>query len=173
MTIWYRDLSALWSRPFEFFPIRRADQTDSDYVNSLTRFSLYSALAVWLYTRQAVVFAYAGMAILIVTYLYFAKERKEEEARRTNPRAFCRRPTRDNPFANALTDEYDKGEWTPCDGLDDEKKRLESMTRIVDLDDYPNSDMAERQFMTLPNGGYGPDFAGFSRELAKGSGIIG
>jgi hypothetical protein len=170
--IWYRDISSLWKKPFDFFPVRRPGQSDNEFVNSVVRFVLYVSVILSVYTQRAVVLGYGAVVIAIVSLLARHREMKIAFDKRVSPRTYCRLPTRDNPYANALTDEFGSGEWTPCDGLEDEKMRLASMNTYTDLDDYPNINANERQFMTLPNAGYGPDFAGFSKELAKGSGIM-
>lgn len=170
--IWYRDISSLWKKPFDFFPVRQPGSTDAEYVNTLVRFTLYTALVLFIYTRRPVVFGYAGVVITILSVLYHHRTWKMARQRDLYPREFCRLPTRDNPYANTLSHEYGEGEWTPCDGVEDQKQRMASLSTVVDLDDYPNSEVNERQFITLPNGGYGPDFASFSKELAKGSGIM-
>lgn len=171
-SIWYNDIAVLWKEPLEFWPVRQSGDTDADYVNRIVRFVIYVAIALFAYTRRPVVFAYAGLVVLLVSFLFLNKSWSIEHDMRVNPRTYCRKPTRKNPFANTLSDEFGRGEWPPCDGVEDVKQKLASQGTFYDIDDYPNNDANERQFMTLPNAGYGPDFAGFSKELARGSGII-
>ena len=170
--IWYNDISTLWKKPFDFFPVRRQDQTDAEFINAIVRFVTYVSLLLTFYTRRVVVLMYGAVVIAILTMLFQNKEWRLSKDRRENPRAYCRRPTKENPFANTLTDEFGKGEWPPCEGLEDEKVRLATLNTYTDIDDFPNSTVNERQFMTLPNAGYGPDFAGFSKQLARGSGLL-
>lgn len=171
-TIWYNDISSLWKKPLDFFPVRRRDQSDAEFVNALVRFVLYVSVLLTAYTRKPVMLAYGGVVIVVVSFLFQNKVWTMEKHRRKNPREYCRIPTVDNPYANTLTDEFGKGEWPPCEGLDDEKQRLATLQTYQDMDDFPNSTVNERQFMTLPNAGYGPDFAGFADHLATGSGLI-
>lgn len=170
--VWYNDIAVLWKQPFDFFPVRRPDQSDADFVNSLVRFILYTTVLLSIYKRKGVVLVYGSILIVLVSVLFQHKTQRVIEYKKNNPLVFCRKPSLNNPYANTLTDEYGKGEWTPCDGMESIKDSLARINTVHDLDDYPNSEITERQFMTLPNAGYGPDFAGFSKELARGSGIL-
>jgi len=170
--VWYNDLAVLWKSPFDFFPVRRPDQSDAEFVNTLVRFILYTTVLLGLYKRNPIVLVYGTVLIVIVSLLYRHKTQRIITYTKKNPMVVCRKPSINNPYANALTDEYGEGEWKPCDGMEDIKDSLAKLNTVHDLDDYPNSEITERQFMTLPNAGYGPDFAEFSKELARGSGIL-
>lgn len=170
--IWYNDIASLWKTPLDFFPVRRHGDSDSVFVNRIVRFIIYVTILLFAYKRQFVVFAYGGITIALVSFLFANQSWKLQRHRLEHPRLYCRKPSAQNPYANALSDEFGKGVWPPCEGMEDEKLRLATRHTYHDIDDYPNSEITERQFMTLPNAGYGPDFAGFSKELARGSGII-
>lgn len=170
--VWYRDISVLWKNPFDFFPVRRPSQSDAEYVNSLVRFIFYVSVLLFVYKRKGIILVYGQLLIILVSVLYRGKTQRTIEYKKENPLLFCRKPTPNNPYANTLTDEFGEGERIPCDGMEDLKDSLARLNTVHDLDDYPNSEITERQFMTLPNAGYGPDFASFSRELARGSGML-
>jgi len=172
--IWYRDPRVLVTSALDFFPLRRAEQNDASYVNTITRFVLYATIVLFVVTRRPVILLAGGLVIALVSLLYFWRAASEDAERHKNPRDYCRPPTSDNPFQNILTDEHGQGPWAPCEGeeVDREKQRLANTAKYTDLDDYPNTEFNERQFITLPNAGYGPDFASFSQELAKGSTLI-
>lgn len=172
--IWYQSPQVIVTHALDFFPIRRPDQNDAEYINTLTRFVLYASVSLFVVTRQATIVIGGLLVIALLSIVYEMKRRSGDLNREKNPRKYCRPPTADNPLQNITTDEYGQGPWPPCQGdeIEREKNRLLNTARFTDLDDYPNTDFNERQFITLPNAGYGPDFASFSAELAKGSTLI-
>lgn len=108
-TIWYNDISSLWKKPLDFFPVRRRDQSDTEFVNALVRFVLYVSVILTAYTKRLVMLAYGGVVIVMVSFLFQNKVWNTHQDRRNNPRDYCRLPTLENPYANTLTDEFGKG----------------------------------------------------------------
>lgn len=170
--IWYEDVAILPRRWREFFPT--ADQTPSERVNALVRLILYSSLAVFAYNRQPRTLVF-GAAIVAVVSFAFGQQKREAfptAAKAGTPlvatgTAKCTAPTKDNPFANLLLTDLNKGLPPACeyDSVKDDIRKNFNDGLFTNSTDVYERENSQRQFYTMPVTTGIPDTAAFSKFL--------
>ena len=166
--IWYDDIFVLARRPLEFFPVKT--QSKAEHLNALVRLCIYVTLGVFAY-NQNVSSLFIGLAAIIA--ITIAYRGRGNIAGLSNGTGACRRPTKDNPFANMLVSEYGKGPLPdpPChyDDVKDDMEKNFNAGLYRNVEDWPNRENSQRQFMTHPTGGAPPDTKAFAEFLYAGT----
>ena len=148
---WYDEPSILYKRGrmIEFFPAK--SMTHDEKLNALLRFSIYTAILVFLNVKSYTVFSLPLMACLITYSLHRIKKQKgispvdtlsddneaamkqikEDDSRAKDERnvvdangQVCQKPTKNNPYMNVLlTDYVDNPDRAPACDIESEEVR--------------------------------------------------
>ena len=167
--LWIEDVGVLLRHPDEFFPAQ--GMTKERNTNALVRLSLYTGVAIS-FLRRNVMAMVVGVALALIMTFVFA--RRERDALKTTHIQLCRKPSLKNPYMNKpiVSDSVDT-QLQPC--RDDQSFELAdkyaSMYTTRDVEDVLSAPFENRQFLTLSDGGTGPDFSALGEQLAKGSRI--
>eukprot|EP00873_Tetraselmis_striata_P026985 jgi/Tetstr1/447249/TSEL_034686.t1 len=137
--------------------------TLAQQLNAVLRFSVYYAtiMLVLKNNLDSFVFPVITAAITYIVFHHFEGRHGERaEAFSKNNISFtqdgvpCTVPTKDNPFMNLLSDEYNTPKPEACDALEDDmKQKIDRKFRkgtFVDQDDIYNRNFGSRQFYTNP-----------------------
>lgn len=169
--IWFEDVSVLPRRWTEFFPT--PDQTAEERVNALVRLIAYATLAAFVYNRQARTLVMGAATIAVVSFA-FGQQRPErfptraaEPIRGADGPAKCTRPTKDNPFANALLTDLAKDRSPACayDSVKDTIRTHFNDGLIRNVEDVYETQNSQRQFYTMPVTTGVPDTGAFAQFL--------
>ena len=120
MTVWFYDPSILFrnSKILKFWPT--SNQSVDERVNSTTRFILYVSLVIYLIKRDARVLLLALMVLGVLFILYKSNVITPED-NKSRPSASgdfdyspnCQLPSRNNPMANVLLNDYEDDPTRP------------------------------------------------------------
>ena len=154
---WYRDLSALPRRPWEFFPSRTC--APAECLNAMVRFTAYASIAIALVRQDWSVLGVGALVALVLSVVYYAPTRRGSVMRRAEGEAAagnCGLPTPDNPFTNVLTNEYMLDKQRACGG----PASAALTARYFDaglpreIADVYHNRASDRQFVTMPVSGH-------------------
>ena len=168
--LWTDDVGVLIRHPDQFFPAAGLSQADN--TNALVRLSLYAGVAIAV-IRRKVAPLIAGIVIALFITVLFAR-RERDHIRVKNSVKTCRSPTLGNPMMNEpiIVDPEDRL-LEPCtDGpsMRNADRYLRAYT-TRDVEDVLSQEYENRQFLTLSDGGVGPDFSKLGDHLARGSNL--
>ncbi len=157
---WFNDYSIIFERDrlTEFFPSH--DMSYIEKLNAILRFSLYTAVVIYVYNRNSNVIFIPFITGLITLYLFkyyrdtnTGKSLEELE----NIQVECTSPKKDNPFMNVLMSDYtQEPERAPaCDirknSIKEDAEDHFEYNLYRDVSDVWNRTASQRQFYTMPN----------------------
>jgi hypothetical protein len=157
---WFNDYSIIFERDrlTEFFPSH--DMSYIEKLNAILRFSLYTAVVIYVYNRNSNVIFIPFITGLITLYLFkyyrdtnTGKSLEELE----NIHVECTSPKKDNPFMNVLMSDYtQEPERAPaCDitknSIKEDAEDHFEYNLYRDVSDVWNRTASQRQFYTMPN----------------------
>ena len=157
---WFTDYTIILNkgRLTEFFPA-----TDMSYIeklNAIFRFSIYAAIVLFVYNRNANVIFIPIITGLVTLYLYkYYRDNKTGKSLEqiTNIDTSCVAPTRENPFLNVLMSDYTQEPERPhaCDikkePIQEKVENHFNYNLYRDVSDVWNRTHSQRQFYTMPN----------------------
>ena len=177
--MWYENIHVLFDSKYalDFWPNKL--QTSAQKFNAVTRFILYSGLALSIYFKTTF-HVLVGLVIAVVMAILSSQgiiEKGTEAfrslpARHNNPNQMkrvpekCTEPTSENPFGNVLVNEYKENPLRPpacpVEDVEDEQKNkfVEGLYR--DVGDVYERENSQRQFYTMPNTGIPNDQMSFA-----------
>lgn len=169
---WLKDITVLLDDPLDFFPDK--DQTKDERLNSITRLSLYIAIAMSFHKKSGN-YMWIFIAMLLFTMMLHNSSIDYLEnaiSGVTSPLFTVKKadpfitsdPTVENPFMNATLGEYlkigeDGNVLAKPPALDisnpEVKKRVADLFFNGDpqgnIDDFYNKDGGQRQFLSMPS----------------------
>lgn len=161
--IWYKDIGSLFTSKTFGNVVPMANMTFSQQLNAVLRFSVYYATIMLIFKQNvdSFVFPVITAAVTYIVFHHFERRRGERaEAFSKQNISFtedgvpCTVPTKDNPFMNLLSNEYNIPKPEACDALEDHmKQKIDRKFRkgaFVDQDDIYNRNSGSRQFYTNP-----------------------
>lgn len=155
-TIWYKDLSALFTKTNFGSVVPTAGMTFAQQLNAILRFAIYYALIMFVVKQNADAFVFPVLTAVVTYLVYqnFSARAPEPFGAGKNPDEPCTRPTKQNPFMNLLADEYNSARPAACDPLDEDvRQKIDEKFyagAFVDRDDIYNRNTGSRQFYTNP-----------------------
>lgn len=155
-TIWYNDVGSLFNKSNFGSVVPTANMTFAQQLNSILRFAIYYAAIMFAVKQNAdsLVFPVVTAAITYIVFQHFRGRKPEGFGGVDEDGEPCTEPTKDNPFMNLLSDEYNSKKPGACDPLDDEIRDVIDKNfragAFVDQDDIYNRNSGSRQFYTNP-----------------------
>jgi hypothetical protein len=157
---WFNDYTIIFEkgRLTEFFPSH--DMSYVEKLNAILRFSLYTAVVIYVYNRNGNVIFIPFITGLITLYLFkYYRDTKTGKSLEQlgNIEVECVAPKKDNPFMNVLMSDYtqDPERAPACDiqqeSIKDDAEDHFSYNLYRDVSDVWNRTHSQRQFYTMPN----------------------
>ena len=137
---WFNNYTIIFekNRLTEFFPSH--DMNYIEKLNAILRFSLYTALVIYVYNRNGNVIFIPFITGLITLYLFkYYRDTKTGKSLEEieNIDVECVPPKKDNPFMNVLISDYTEDHF--------------EHNLYRDVSDVWNRTHSQRQFYTMPN----------------------
>ena len=175
--IWFYNTSKLLSKDTLFEIIPNSEMGYSEKINSITRFTLYLSILLYL-TSGNYLYFYIVLITILITYLVYMFNGKEEfnyndtkniENELDGPKPIqCKNPTKNNPLMNPIIGDSSY-ENKACDIKDN--KVLESVDKkfcnklFQETSNIFNNRFEQRAFYTMPNTTIPNDQASFAKWL--------
>ena len=168
---WFSDIGVLLKSPGEFWPSKHLSENEN--INAITRFVIYSTLILSALRRSVTVLVVGLVVVAVIGFIYSRRKKRDMLLVIENAKS-CRRPTLDNPYMNTPTHEFGKAPIRkPCCVDPDVVDAIASQNLIIDADDlYRSTDLSNRPWLTLPNGGQYPDYSALKYGLEQGSNLL-
>ena len=157
---WFEDPTILYrkDRLIEFFPATSMHYIEK--LNAVLRFSIYTSILSYLYTKKMNVILLPILVAAITLYIYkFQKlkdsDKEKMEINKVEP-IDCDGPTRDNPFMNVLVSDIQDNphKKKACKITDDKvKAKVEdnfNFNLYKDVSDVYSKNNSQRQFVANP-----------------------
>lgn len=179
---WYDNINELYNKNklLHFWPVK--GMSHEDKFNSLSRFLLYAGVLISSYHTNS---TYLILCIFLVLFLALASKNdtklKEKQARSSkklahhnNPRTMktkerCQEPSKHNPFANVLMNDYndnpEKAPACPYENVKEEVKDKFVQGLFRDITDIYDNENSQRQFYTTANSKIPNDQLNFAKWL--------
>ena len=165
-TYWYDNPHILMDQNHmtDFWPL--AHTSKAEQVNALSRFILYSGLVLTTLRRNMQPFVAALVVLLFVSVLSNTDRhhhpdknktytKSEDPKHTTRVKQSCKKPTKENPFANVLMNEYketpQRDPACPYDQVKDSINDKFEGDLYMDIGDLYGRKTMSRQFYTMPN----------------------
>jgi len=184
--IWFSNINLLFEKDNLFNIIPTSDMSNGEKVNSITRFSLYLSILLYLATGNYL-YLYIILGTIIVSYLiyifnekeFFKNENNENNDNYSNNNLeiiendkineTCKKPTMDNPLMNPLLGNNPYENKGACNV--ENNKVLEKIDKrfcnrlFQNTSSIFNNRNNQRQFYTVPSSGYVSDQTTFAKWL--------
>ena len=175
--LWTENVKILFrnDRLKEFWPCERYSLNEN--INAVTRFCLYAGVMMST-AKNDYIYVLGALICVIILALFvkpYMKETNPHVVRSTNPKYFkmteekCQKPTKSNPFANALvTDTIDNPEKLQACPYDEVKTEINDAFMqgfVHDPYDIYNKKHGQRQFYSTANTQIPNDQAKFAQWL--------
>ena len=188
--IWFFDINLLFNKENLFNIVPTSDMSNGQKINSITRFSLYLSILLYLISGNYL-YLYIFLGTIIITYLVYIFNEKEffrndgydnidniddlDDETISNEdnigKKDCKKPTQDNPLMNPIIGENPYKNKGACNI--ENNKILEKIDKkfcdrlFQDTSTIFNNRANQRSFYTVPNTGPVNDQTGFANWLYK------